>query len=119
MIENNIPDDSLFDYIARELKPKYKIGLLSNAADNWLDELFSPPQVALFDAVALSYHVGYIKPEPEIYLEIARQLAVDPSECLFIDDNLRYCVGARQVGMTAIHHRGSGDLSHQINQALD
>src|SRR5476649_1145986 len=33
-IENNVPNEQLLDYIA-ELKPSYKIGMLSNAGTNW------------------------------------------------------------------------------------
>ena len=62
-IENNIPNEELFDYIKSDLKPRYKIGMLSNAAENWLDEMFTNEQVELFDATALSYEIGFIKPD--------------------------------------------------------
>lgn len=38
-----------------DLKPDYKIGFLSNAGANWLDELFIWQQA--FDEVVLSYQV--------------------------------------------------------------
>src|ERR1035437_4961840 len=40
-IDNNVPDDELFAFIRSELKPRFKIGMLSNAAANWLDEMFT------------------------------------------------------------------------------
>src|SRR5665213_617468 len=84
-IDDNVTNDALFRYIAR-LKPRYKIGMLSNAAANWLDELFTPAQVALFDATMLSYESGFIKPQPRAYEIIAERLGVTTRECLFIDD---------------------------------
>ena len=55
VIDNNVPNQPLFDYIKNDLKPKYKIGLLSNAGDNWLNEIFTPDQLALVDEYVLSY----------------------------------------------------------------
>lgn len=100
-IENNIPDEKLFAQITA-LKPNYKIGMLSNAGDNWLTEIFTPEQVALFDAVALSYQIGSIKPELGAYQTIAERLGVLPQECVFIDDQPKYIEGAVQAGMQTI-----------------
>ncbi|MFZ1361274.1 MAG: HAD family phosphatase [Candidatus Saccharimonadales bacterium] len=92
----------LFEYIRDELKPQYKIGLLSNAADNWLGDLFEPWQVRLFDEVVLSYAVGMVKPQPDIYDLMATKLGVLPEECVFIDDIERYITTAVDVGMKGI-----------------
>lgn len=91
----------LFEYIRDYLKPSYKIGLLSNAADNWLKDLFTPWQLALFDEVVLSYDVGMVKPDPNIYALIAAKLEVLPEECLFIDDIERFTTAAIEAGMQA------------------
>src|SRR4051794_37978902 len=40
-IENNVANEELFGYIEQRLAGSYKLGLLSNAGANWLDELFS------------------------------------------------------------------------------
>jgi FMN phosphatase YigB (HAD superfamily) len=40
-LSQNTANKPLFDYIRRRLKPKYKIGVLSNAGSNWLNELFA------------------------------------------------------------------------------
>ncbi|HUD11374.1 MAG TPA: HAD-IA family hydrolase [Candidatus Saccharimonadia bacterium] len=115
-IEDNVPDLQLFSYIEKKLSPRFKIGLLSNAADNWLDELFTPSQVALFDEVALSYAIGFIKPQMGSYMAIAKKLSLDPSECIFVDDKERYCDGARQAGMQAVVYRNVRDLELSIDR---
>ncbi len=73
-IEGNAPNEELFEYIARNLKPKYKIGLLSNAASNRLEALFTPEQLSVFDATALSFEIRAIKPEAAAYKAIAERL---------------------------------------------
>jgi putative hydrolase of the HAD superfamily len=101
-LHENVPNVELFAYIRQTLKPRYKIGLLSNASGNYIDEIFTAPQKAVFDAVALSFELGFIKPERRAYAVIAELLAVAPEACILIDDQERHCVGARQAGMQAI-----------------
>lgn len=115
-IEGNVTDDELFDYIAKELKPHYKIGMLSNAGVNWLHELFSDTQCALFDAVALSYETGYVKPDARAYQTIAERLGVAPEDCVFIDDQERYCTAAKEQGMQAIWYQSLDDCKRQLDQ---
>ena len=117
-IENNIPDETLFAYISQDLKPHYKIGMLSNVADDWLDEIFTREQVQLFDAIALSYEIGSIKPELASYKTIAARLGVDASECIFIDDQPKYCEGAVEAGMQAIHYTSLPQLTHALTRIL-
>lgn len=92
----------LLDYIEHELKPSYKIGLLSNVSGQWLYTKFKPKHLHLFDAMVLSSDLGYTKPDPRAYEEIARQLGVAPDRCMFIDDQERNASGARAAGMQAI-----------------
>lgn len=103
-LEHNVPDEDLLGFITWELKPKYKIGMLSNAGGNWLNDIFTSDQISLFDAVVLSYDTGMVKPQPEIYKLGALKLGVKANECIFIDDQERYCVGAESVGMHAIKY---------------
>lgn len=117
-IENNVPDEKLFAYIEHDLKSSYKIGLLSNAADNWLDEMFTPGQVSLFDAVALSYEMGAIKPGHVTYETIATRLGVDVSECIFLDDQPKYCDGAVQAGMQTILYKDFAQAKQQLSDLL-
>jgi len=117
-IEDNPPHRQLFAYIATELKPSYKIGMLSNAGANWLSELFSAEQIALFDAFALSYETGVVKPEPRAYHIIAERLGIKPDECVLVDDQARYCVAARDAGMQAIEFKSFEQLRADLEKIL-
>ena len=117
-IEQNPPNDELFRYITEQLKPKYKAGMLSNAGDNWLPVLFTPKQIALFDAVALSYETGLIKPHGQAYKAIAERLGATCEQCIFIDDQERFCEAAREVGMQAIHYKDFEQFQHDIQKIL-
>jgi putative hydrolase of the HAD superfamily len=116
-IDNNVPNEPLFAYIA-ELKPKYKIGMLSNAAANWLNVLFTPPQLALFDDISLSYESGFVKPHHGAYEKIADQIGVKVGDCIFVDDQIRHCEGARLAGMRAIMYQDFPQLKRDLNTIL-
>lgn len=117
-IENNVPNEELLSFISTQLKPHYKIGLLSNAGANWLNILFSANHLDLFDATALSFETGILKPQPEAYRIIAERLGVEPEECLFLDDNESYCAAAREVGMKAIWYESFEQAARQVTEVL-
>jgi putative hydrolase of the HAD superfamily len=80
-----------------------KVGLVSNAdvpeRSGWEDS----PLAELFDAAIFSCDVGFIKPEPEIYLACLNALGVDPQNAFFVGDGgSRELMGAKRVGMTTI-----------------
>jgi FMN phosphatase YigB (HAD superfamily) len=77
-----IANDGLFEFIKLELKPRFKIGLLSNVSDDWLYSLFTPEQRGMFDAAALSGETGIIKPDPRAYSIIAGRLEVPETACI-------------------------------------
>lgn len=116
-IANNVPNAELFQYIT-ELKSQYKIGMLSNAAGDWLLDLFTSDQVKLFDATALSYQTKAVKPMPQAYAGAAEQLGVETSECVFIDDQERYVTAAREAGMQGIVYQDNEQLRRELGALL-
>lgn len=117
-IESNVANERLFEYIRDELAPHYKLGILSNAGANWLDKLFSPEQLQLFSVTALSYQTGFIKPDPRAYQVILDKLNATPEECLFIDDQERYCTAAKEMGFQAVVYASVNQLRSDLEQIL-
>jgi HAD superfamily hydrolase (TIGR01509 family) len=54
----------------------------------------------LFRVVVASDEVAHGKPAPDVYLLAARELGVDPSSCLVVEDSLNGVLAARAAGMT-------------------
>ncbi|HEY5267807.1 MAG TPA: HAD family phosphatase [Candidatus Saccharimonadales bacterium] len=116
--DNLAKNEQLLHYI-RSLKPKYKIGLLSNVGSSWIeDKLLSPDEQSLFDAMVFSYRVSMAKPNPQIYLLIASKLKVDPSECVFVDDISSYCEVAGQLGMKTIVYSSFSGFKGELSKIL-
>jgi len=55
-----------------------------------------------FSAVVSSDAVGAGKPAPDVYLEASRRLAVEPAECLVVEDSLAGVRAARAAGMRVV-----------------
>ena len=117
-LSQNQPNDPLFSYIRKKLKPSYKIGMLSNAGEDWLEELFSKEDINLFDDIILSFKFGVIKPDPKIYELAAQRLGLKPGECVFIDDQTKHCEGAKQVGMQAVWYQSLNQMAAELEPIL-
>ena len=118
-LNTRVPNQELLDYIATRLKPHYKIGLLSNANYDVLGDLFSPEHVKLIDASVLSYESRLIKPDRRMFKLMAERLDVEIQDCVFIDDQERYCVAAEALGMRAIYFRSNKQCERDLTAILN
>jgi epoxide hydrolase-like predicted phosphatase len=117
-LAKNPPNNELLHYIRKFALGNYKIAMLSNASDNWINELFTPEDTELFSEVILSYKVGIAKPDPRIFELAANRLGVEPQECVFIDDLEKYLVGARQAGMKTILYTDFASFKKELENVL-
>lgn len=74
------------------------------------------PEMLIFDDYVLSFELGMVKPEPEIYLEAVRRAGCRPDECVFIDDMPENVEAAMKLGMGGIVYRPGTDLSAEIDK---
>jgi HAD superfamily hydrolase (TIGR01509 family) len=56
----------------------------------------------LFSVVVASDHVARPKPDPDIFLEVARRLQADPIKCIVIEDTPTGIEAARNAGMACV-----------------
>ncbi|MCL4397592.1 HAD family phosphatase [Patescibacteria group bacterium] len=105
--------------LIKSLKPKYKIGCLSNNFSFWGQAAKSQAYMSLFDTIVISADVGLAKPDPEIYLLTAKKLGVAPEECVFIDNLGSNVRGAESVGMQGITFNNAEELKKELEGFLD
>lgn len=60
--------------------------------------------------------IGKRKPDLNFYLEVLRQLKVDPGNCIFIDDRTRNVEAAVEVGITGLHFKNANLLRNDLSQ---
>lgn len=93
-------DENVLQMLSALKQQGLKLCLCSNCSADEVEDLFSSSLYPLFDAVILSYQVGFAKPDRQIYLHCAEKLSVLPEECLFVGDGgSRELFGAQDAGM--------------------
>ncbi|MBK9256983.1 MAG: HAD family phosphatase [Saprospiraceae bacterium] len=103
------------------LKESEKYRLL--ALTNWSAESFP---IALerfeflgwFEGILVSGAEGLKKPDPAIYELLFSRYNVDRSKALFIDDNLRNVVAAKNVGLHTIHFTGAAQCEQELKMFI-
>jgi putative hydrolase of the HAD superfamily len=73
----------------------------------WIGEIRNP---------TLSYEIGVMKPNAEIYLTAARNVNTPPEQCLFIDDLQANIEGAQDVGMQGIRFETVEALARELQK---
>jgi epoxide hydrolase-like predicted phosphatase len=98
----DVTDMELLD-LARSLRKTHKVGLISNAWSGLRAWMTGRKMTDAFDEMIISAEVGLAKPDPRIYQLALEKLGVRAEESVFLDDFKENIVGARAVGMQAIH----------------
>ena len=94
--------------IFRELKDRGQLKLY--ALTNWSAETF-PVALELydflhwFDGRLVSGEERVRKPFPEIYRLLIERFAIEPSKAIYVDDNIRNVLPARELGFHGIQFR--------------
>lgn len=92
----------------RRIKAKFKTGCITNNLPNNAigsasgRTLYVAEVMTLFDHVIESAKIGLRKPDPRIYRMMIEALAVDPNNCVYLDDLGVNLKPARDMGMTTI-----------------
>ncbi|MFZ2188808.1 MAG: HAD family phosphatase [Candidatus Moraniibacteriota bacterium] len=98
--------DELYTYIKKELKGKYKLAILSNQIKSWFEPIAEEKKFkAVFNVIVTSYGTGIAKPEIEIYKKTIKELGVEASECVFVEDRPKNIEPAEKLGMQVIEFK--------------
>jgi epoxide hydrolase-like predicted phosphatase len=103
--------------LIRDLKPHYRLAVLTNNANDMVD---SPRDAEMawwtddgehailprdFEFVMSSDELGVVKPDPRIYQQLVRRLAIAPEQVVYIDDTVTNLAPAQALGMATIEYR--------------
>jgi putative hydrolase of the HAD superfamily len=94
-----------------------RIALLSNAGFDYSSPFRFSPMAQCFERMFVSAEMLSLKPDPEIYLEVARELAIEPQQLVFVDNKPVNVDGAAALGITA-HHFTSVDGLRSFLESL-
>jgi HAD superfamily hydrolase (TIGR01662 family) len=96
-----LPRPDVKDTVLELSRRGYLLGIIANTITETEipDYLEEYGLTDYFKTVVLSSKVGIRKPNPEIYLEAARRIGVEPEKCVYVGDNpVRDVEGTRAAG---------------------
>lgn len=94
----------------------YRLGVLSNTCEVHWKHLFAAHTHLgrTFELYALSYQLGSMKPQPEIYASAAKLAGVMPNEIFFCDDRPENVQGALDAGYDAVRYESPEHLHLEL-----
>ena len=113
----DIPVERL--HYVKSLREHYNVYLLSNTNHTHLTyvrrAVLSPMGITNFEKdhfikAYYSHEIKYRKPNHDIYEYVIKDAGINPSESLFIDDNIDNVKGAQEVGLLAVRHDPNQDI---------
>jgi HAD superfamily hydrolase (TIGR01509 family) len=104
--------------LVEEVRRTHPAGCLSNTNALHWDQNFSRwPILDAFDFRFLSFQLGVVKPDRDLFERVAQLLPVSAARVLFLDDNLVNVEGAQAVGFVAAHVRGVDEARRAVAAA--
>ncbi|MFD1177954.1 HAD-IA family hydrolase [Paenibacillus puldeungensis] len=109
-IVNSLASDLVYNYekykffpdaveLIPELSKTYKLAVVSDAWPS-LEHVFKQAGLRdYFSSFVISSVIGVTKPHELMYKTALEELNLSPSEVVFIDDNVRNCDGAHELGI--------------------
>lgn len=104
--------------LVRQLKSHVPVGCLSNTnVVHWNDHASGWPLIELLDPKFLSFEMGVLKPDRDIFEQVAKLTGLPPERVLFLDDNLVNVEGARALGFQARRVVGVEQAKRALTEA--
>ena len=107
----NIPEMEEMRALILRAKESYGADtyLLSNISHYFADHASEIPILSLIDRPVYSSKCGLVKPSEAIYRYLLDTYALDPAECLFVDDRVDNVAAAEAVGSCGYLFDGNAD----------
>lgn len=110
--------------LLKDLKPKYKLFLLSNTNETHITEFENqlhqthgyPNLNSFFEKVYYSCRIGMRKPDTEIFKFVLNQNQLIASETIFIDDSPQHVKGAESSGIKGYLLNQNRDIKELIEE---
>ncbi|MCI5918329.1 MAG: HAD family phosphatase [Roseburia sp.] len=114
--------EGAYEFLEYLLENGYKMGIASSNSMELISAVGSTYHFdRYFSCIVTSCSVNKGKPFPDVYLEAARQLGVEPADCLVFEDIVKGIQAGKNAGMEvcAIYDDYSKDQTEEKRQAAD
>ena len=105
-VNNNKFFNDTIEIIKKLKNLSYKVYLLSNLKEIDYEKFIKHFDVSIFDEMFLSFKLGMLKPNDDIYQYVINKLNTKPENIYFFDDNKENVDGAIRNGINAYQVTG-------------
>lgn len=116
-INNNIFFQDTIQIIKYLKKLEYMVCLLSNLKEIDYEKFLQNFDTSIFDEMFLSYKLGMLKPDDNIYQYVIDKLKASPEDIYFFDDNKENVDSAIRNGIQAYQVTGL-NIKEKISEIL-
>lgn len=113
----DVIDRDFVEYID-SLRPKYHVGLISNAWSGLREYITKEKIIPAFDSITISAEVGAAKPDAKIFQVALEQAGVKAEEAVFVDDFQVNIDACEAMGMKGVLFKSPQDVLKQLYQVL-
>jgi putative hydrolase of the HAD superfamily len=112
-----MPQQKVIDLMIKLKQMGYKIYILSNFPQELFHDVyeknnfFKEPH-----GMTISYRIGSLKPEPNIYQILLTEHNLKPEECFFIDDRAENIEGSRACGIEGVVFANYNSLEEDLKK---
>lgn len=99
-----------------KLEDDYVLAILSNSDSVNYQEYLRKRWFEPFNVLVLSHIIGILKPDKRIYEITLERLGVPAESCVFIDDQEKNLVPARELGMRTVLYKNSEQLMSEFER---
>lgn len=110
-----IPNQDIWPLVHQLKKEKMRLIVLSNTSEaHFAKACTLCPLLTAFDSRILSFEVGYLKPDIQIFKKALEAAEASLSECFYIDDVPGFLEGAKKVGLNGGLYTSVPELKNQL-----
>ncbi|MNI45799.1 2-deoxyglucose-6-phosphate phosphatase [compost metagenome] len=112
------PIEGIRELIQNIKNRDWLVGIASSSPRVFIEAVVSKFGIAeYFDCIVSGEEVPKGKPAPDVYLEAAKQLGVEPKECLVLEDSRNGVIAAKAAGMGCIGYVNLNSGNQDLSQA--
>ncbi len=105
------------ELVAR-VRAQLPVAFLSNMnRSQWEAHYATTALTKTFDHGFLSYELGFVKPDPQVFAAVIERLAMAPGRVLFLDDNVVNVDAGTAAGFVSRHVRGLDEARRALAEA--
>ncbi|MFT4176472.1 MAG: HAD family phosphatase [Luteolibacter sp.] len=115
------PNEPMWRWVRELKKAGHRLILFSNINgihSPWIYDEF--PEFSIFDGAVMSFEIGYIKPQPEMYRYAIEKFMLSPERTIYIDDLPENCATGRELGFRTWQYdlKKHGAFEHWLKQEM-